>query len=114
MRALSIIERTIIEQIAEKMPEPSRSRLLMDLGAASVIDALADGGKVSFAILNYQRPKYQGQHAYGVEGRVDDADGSEISIILYADEEDHLLELELIRWDEGPIQAPNLATLKVY
>jgi hypothetical protein len=87
---------------------------LDDLQAASVTDALADGAKISFAISNYERPTYRGQHSYGVEGRIADEDGVEITVILYADEDNHLLELEFVRWGDGPVKGPSLATLSVY
>lgn len=114
MRSLSIVERTIIEQMADKMPVALRSTLLTDLESAWVADELADGARISFFIPNYVRPPYRGQHSYGVEGRILDEDGAEISVILYADENNHLLELELVRWGEGVVKAPNLATLTLY
>lgn len=114
MRSLSTVERTIIEQMAEKMPAHLRSMLLSDLEVASVVDEMTDAAKISFAIPNYQRPIYRGQHSYGVEGRILDEDGVEISVILYADENNHLLELEFIRWGEGGVKALKLETLKLY
>jgi hypothetical protein len=114
MRSLSTVEQTIIEQMADKMPEALRSKLLSDLEVASVIDVQADGARILFAIENYEHPIYRGQHSYGVEGRILDEDGAEISVILYADEENHLFELEFVRWGEGGVKAPNLETFEVF
>lgn len=114
MRPPSIVEKNIIERMAAKLSEPLRSTLLSDLKMAVVADSLPGETKISFAIRNYDRPKYRGQHPYNVEGRIMDEDGAEISVILYADENDHLLELEFIRWSEGAIRAPKLDTLRLY
>jgi hypothetical protein len=114
MRSLSAVERFIIEQMADKMPAPIRSTLLKDLEVASVTDALGDGAKISFSLRNYERPIYRGQHSYGVEGKLLDEDGVEISVILYADENNHVLELEFIRWGEGELKALNLDTLRLF
>jgi hypothetical protein len=114
MRSLSTVERTIVEQMANKMPEALRATVLADLARADVANELADGTRISFALSNYERPVYRGQHSYGVEGRISDVDGVEISVILYADENDHLLELEFVRWDDKGVQAPNLQTLRLF
>lgn len=114
MRSLSTTERTIIEKIASKIPETLRAALLSDLDAAFVTEATADGKRISFFLQNYERPAYRGQHSYGVEGQVSDVDGNEITVILYADEKNHLLELEFIKWDEGCIKGLNLESLKLY
>jgi hypothetical protein len=100
MRSLSTVERTIVEKMADRMPKALRATLLADLGVAVVANELADGAGISFVIPNYERPVYLGQHSYAVEGRISDADGVEISVILYADENNCLLELEFVRWDE--------------
>jgi hypothetical protein len=114
MRSLSTVERTIIERMADKVPRPLRATLLSDLETALVSDVLADRGMISFSIQNYERPSYRGQHSYGVEGRILDEDGVEVSVILYADEKNRLLELEFIRWGGGGVKALNIETLEVY
>jgi hypothetical protein len=47
------------------------------------------------------RLPYAGQHAYSVEGLVMDVDGTQLTVCVYADHQDRLLELELIRWDDS-------------
>ncbi len=42
-----------------------------------------------------------------------DGDGSEISVTVYADENNRVLELELIKWAEAPISRPDWTTFKV-
>lgn len=114
MRALTGIERHIIEEIAKALPEPSRAALFADLLGATVVNADTDDTRLCFELAGYTRPRYQGQHTYGVEGRILDEDGAEVSIILYSDENDRLLELELIRWDGRAIKQLNVDTLKLY
>ena len=43
-----------------------------------------------------------------------DADGADITVSLYADENGRLYELELLRWDPGEIIDPDWKTLTLY
>lgn len=114
MRQLKNFERTIIEEVAEKLPLNLREKLLSDLLRATVADDSDGGARILFSISDYERPSYRGQHPYPVEGRMLDEDGVEVELILYADENDHLLELELIRWGSGGLKAPDLKSLQLY
>lgn len=40
-----------------------------------------------------------------------DGDGVDLSVLLYADENGHLLELEFIRWDASDLVGPQWNTL---
>ena len=42
-----------------------------------------------------------------------DADGTEISVNLYADENHRIFELELIRWGAGPLLNPNWNSFRI-
>ena len=42
-----------------------------------------------------------------------DIDGADISVTVYADENDRLLELELVKWAEGPVENPDWRTFKL-
>ncbi len=75
---------------------------------------VADGARVIFEIAGYQRPPYRGQHPFGVEGKMLDSDNTELSVLLYADENGRLLELEFIRWDSNDPLSPQWGTLKVF
>ena len=70
--------------------------------------------RITFMIAGYERPAYQGQHPFRVEGKVQDRDGSEISVLLYADENGRLLELELVRFDEGEVIEPDWSTMRLW
>lgn len=74
----------------------------------------SSGSRIVFEIDGYLRPPYRGQHAYKVEGKVLDRDRAEVSVVLYADENNRLLELEFIRWDGGQIIDLDWETLQLY
>ncbi len=88
------------------------AQLLSDLDAATVSEEVAGGSQVSFSIAGYHRPESPGQHQYPMEGSVMDADGVEIEVLLFADGNNRLIELELIRWGTSEIIGPNWDTFK--
>lgn len=73
-----------------------------------------DGSRVVFFISGYHRPPYRGQHSFGVAGNLNDKDGMTIWLDLYADENDRLLELELIRQGSGKILDPVWTSLELF
>lgn len=106
-------ERHVIREIAVRLSGNSREQLLADLELATVSSRNRDGSRVGFQIGGYSRPTYRGQHPFPVEARVRDSDGSELSVILYADEHGRLLELELVRFDDGEVLQPDWKSLTV-
>lgn len=113
-RSLTDAEELVIRRVAEKLSEERQLRLLDDLAHATAEPATPDGARVVFDISGYQRPPYRGQHSLGVEGELLDKDGAKLSFDLFADENDRLLEMELIRWGEGNLIDPDWSTLKLY
>jgi hypothetical protein len=113
MRVVSGEERTLIALLAEKLDEVRRRQLLADLAAAEAEDAVDDRSRVIFHIGGYHRPPYRGQHPFPVDATLLDADGANISVVLYADENGRLLELEFIRNGEGDLLGPDWKTLTV-
>jgi hypothetical protein len=113
-RPLTKIEMNVIRQVAEKLPKDQQDQLLRDLAHAQAEPATPDGSRVIFYISGYQRPPYRGQHSYGAEGELIDRDGETLSFDLFADENERLLELELIRWAGGPLIEPDWDTFKLY
>lgn len=103
----------MIELIADKIGGNDGEQLLADLARTTVKSATIDGSRVEFEIAGYSRPVYQGQHPFGVEGKMLDRDGTELSILLHADENGHLLEMEIIRWDSGVNVVPDWSTLSI-
>jgi hypothetical protein len=112
MRPLTNDETTLITNFASKLNEAERMQLLEDLKNCSATRATRDGSRVVFDIAGYERPPYHGQHPFGVEGRMLDSDGTELSVLMHADENGRLLELEFIRWDSGDLLGPLWGTLQ--
>jgi hypothetical protein len=106
-RALRSNEMYALRMLSTKMKAEEAKQLLLDISDCQVEEATSDGGRLIFVIPGYQRPPYIGQHSYTVGGAIEDADGSEVGVNLYADENHRVLELELIRWNDGPLQKPN-------
>lgn len=113
MRSLTYEERTLVANFASKLDEGQRTQLLEDMKNASAELGTPDGSRVLFAIAGYERPPYLGQHLFPLEGRMLDYDGNELSVLLHADENDRLLELEFIRWDSSDLLGPRWDTLKL-
>lgn len=105
MRTLTPQEHDVLVQFGARLPEEQRSRFLRDLKSCSVEERGIEGSRLVFELAGYSRPPYRGQHAYQVEGTVLDADGEDVSVYVYADENDRLLELEFVKWGDMPIKA---------
>ena len=114
LRELSGHEIAFIDLIADRLGGEACNMLRRDLASAQAEDLLEDGALVGFHLSGYQRPPYTGQHLYPFEGRMDDADGVPMHILLFADPADHLLELEYLRWGDGPLQNPKWETLEIF
>lgn len=113
-RPLTNGERALVARIGEKLGGNEGAQLLADLENASAVTATEDGSRIQFEIRGYDRPPYKGQHPFGVEGKVQDEDGAELSVLLHADENGRLFELEFIRWGEGDLINPDWDTLQLY
>jgi uncharacterized protein DUF6984 len=113
-RPLNENEKLVITRFAERLPHEQGNQLLADMAKATVESVTDDGSRIRFDINGYERPPYRGQHPYGVEGTAVDSDGTDLTIILYADEKDHLYELETIRWAPGKLIRPDWQTLKFH
>lgn len=120
MRALTEPERhAILALAAELGSDEERQQLLTDLIGCSVEERVPDGSLLEFSIAGYPRPVGHGQHAYRgkdkfpVEGVMQDADGAEISVYLFADIHNRLYELELDRHAEGSVVKARWDTFKV-
>ena len=114
MRPLTKSEWNMIYAIASMLPLKNQQQLLFDLEFATAHSVLPDNSLLKFSIAGYKRPPYVGQHSFGVEGELLDRDGTRVSLILFADQNDRLSELELIRWGEGDLIEPDWGTLKLY
>jgi hypothetical protein len=83
--------------------------------AASVVEPFnADETIVRFHISGYEGPNAGGQEAYPIEGRTLDKDGLEVFVWIYADANQRLLELEILRVSPGPLISPVWSALELY
>ena len=114
MNPLNDLEEALIRGVVAHLPSAEGLSLLSDLQNLEGVQRIESQWKTTFVLQQYARPPYRGQHPYPVEIRVNDADGSELTAILFADENGRLFELELIRWDAKPIEAPVEGTLRFY
>jgi hypothetical protein len=113
-RPVSPTERLLVTRLADRLPESERRQILADL-AASVVRPLNSSETIlEFCIAGYQHPEPRGREAYRIEGRTLDQDGSEVFVYLFADGNDRLLELEILRVLPGPLVAPNWDALQLY
>jgi hypothetical protein len=113
MRKPSDDEIALVKRFAQNLNSAEREQLLLDISCATVTSAVPDGSRIIFEIAGYDRPVYRGQHTFGVEARMLDEDAAELSVLLHADENGRLLELEIIRWDSIDVISPRWDTLKV-
>ncbi len=113
MRSLTSVEYAALLVFADELPCQERIGFLRGLENSQVEALSPDGSRLGFTLYEYVRPPYSGQHAYSREGCVQDADGEQVTVCLYADQNDRLLELELIKWSDNPIQAIQWETFKV-
>ena len=111
MRQPSVHEAALVTQLVAKLDKDAREQVLADLANAKARPASDDGSRIAFDIEGYERPAYRGQHAFGCEARMLDHDNAPLSVVLYADENGRLLELEFIRWEAGDLLAPRFDTL---
>lgn len=114
MRPLTVDEKNLIIRFAERLESGRQHKLLSDLKYAVVKLDAPDGGLIVFSIQGYARPSHSGQHTYGIEGKMLDDDDAELSVLLYADPDDRLLELEFLRWDGEVIRKPKWETLELF
>lgn len=106
--------RRLVLRFIRRLAPLEASGLTADLERAVVADDAVTGARVVFAIAGYERPSYKGQHSYPVEIRLSDADGAGLTAVLYADENNRLYELEIIRWGEGSPLAPDASSARFY
>jgi len=120
MRALTEGERRAVLALATRFgSDNERDQLLSDLDHCTVTEAVPDGSILSFDVEGYQRPtepgrwQYRQKDGFVVDGVVKDADGSDMDVMLLADANRRLWELEIVRYHVGSVTQPNWNTFKV-
>lgn len=90
-----------------------RNQLLQDIQNCTVEDLVADGSMLRFHINGYARPPFQGQDTFRgadrfpVEGSIKDADGAEMDVLIFCDQNDRILEFEFVKHTGGTVMGPN-------
>jgi len=113
-RDLTNAERSVILRFAESLNSERANQLEGDVATAQVEDIAGDGSRLMFVLEGYERPEYEGQHLFGPEGKANDRDGTELTILLHADANDRLFELEIIKWKTEPLIRPDWSSLEVF
>ena len=94
-----------------------REQLLADLATCDVVIDLPDRSIILFQLPGYERPPGHARGSFaslkgdGVEGHVIDRDGARLDVLLHADANRRLYELELVRYEVGPVIGPDWNTL---
>jgi len=109
---LNDLENRIFEVIAEDLPPLEKSQLTYDLQHLTTVRRASAGEVINFEIEGYDRPPYKGQNPYSMEGSMLDEDGAELCIIPFKDQNGRLLELEIIRWEDGDMINPQIDTIR--
>ncbi|MBB3179962.1 hypothetical protein FHW64_004385 [Variovorax sp. Sphag1AA] len=103
----------LIARIAEKLATDERTQLMTDAANATVESVVSDESRLIFHIAGYRRPPGGGQHLYGAEGTMLDGDSAPLEVLLFADKDGRLLELEFVRYDPGDLVGPRWETLNI-
>jgi hypothetical protein len=112
MRPLSATEKSVIRWFAERVKESQRQSLLSDLEKATAEQIHDDQLTVRFEIEGYIRPPYRFERPFPVDAAVRDADGATLAVVLAADENERLFELQVVRFEKGPVLGPDWTTLR--
>lgn len=120
MRRLTALESKALFRMANEVgKDDERDQLMDDLGHCLVQEESPDGSRVIFHIEGYRRPPYHGQDSFRgkdqfpVEGVIKDADGVEMDVALYADENNRLLEFELVKHAVDQIIDPDWGSFRL-
>ena len=105
--------REAVRQIVAHLAPEERARLSADLAVAEVEPGNDVGSLFEFRLPGYLALNRNGQMPLPVEGKVRDADGEMLDVVVYVDPNGHLFELELLRWSDGYVQGPDWRTFTI-
>lgn len=112
LSGLTNAERAAMEVICEHLADDQRRQVLAQLRSFDVEVVNEDRSLLRFTGAGQSLAP--GQQPIWPEGKVQDADGELLDVVLYQDANGHLLAFELVRYAQGPVQGPDWTTLKVY
>jgi hypothetical protein len=109
-RALSKDEQWLIELVAERLDDDARKALLRDAAEATVT---VDGDFLRLGLKDYDRPPYVGHSNLPWEGKLRDVLGGAVSALINIDQNDRLLEIEFVWWENEGGTTMDWSTLEV-
>ena len=112
MRPLNATETSVVRWFADHVDDRKRQSLLADLDKALAEEIRDEQLTVRFEIDGYARPPYRLERPVLVDAAVLDADGTILAVILATDENGRLFELQVIRFERGPVLGPDWSTLR--
>lgn len=107
-RQLTSGERGFVLKAANQMSVEKREMIERDLATAT--NESVD--RIELSLREHVRPIYTGHTTIG-EGKIKDADGVELDVLLNVDSAGRMLEIEFIRYDTGLVIGPDWSTLKL-
>jgi uncharacterized protein DUF6984 len=113
VRPLIAVERKVVGWFAQRVDETQRRDLLADLDKAMAEEIRDEHLTIRFHIDGYTRPPYRFERPLP-SAPVLDADGAKLDVTVSLDENGRLFELQIIRFDPGPVLGPDWSTLRVY
>jgi len=113
MRPLNGIEASVVRWFAEHVPEPQRHSLLQDLENAVAETTNNEQLTIRFEIGGYSRPEHHLERPLPLDTVVLDADGAKLDVTLATDKNGRLLELQILRFERGPVIGPDWQTLRL-
>ena len=113
MRPLSAVEREVVGWVAQRVDESQRRDLLGDLDKATAEEIRDEHLTLRFHLDGYTRPPYRFERPLP-SATVVDRDGAKLDVTVSLDENGRLFELQVIRFEHGPVQGPDWTTLRDY
>jgi hypothetical protein len=113
VRPLTDVETAVVKWFADRIDEPTRHALLRDLVSAQAEEIRDEQLTIRFEVSGYRRPPYPLEHTLPVDAAVLDLDGAVLDVALTADENGRLSELQILRFDPGPVLGPDWSTLRL-
>jgi hypothetical protein len=112
MRPVNDTEASVVRWFAAQVDNPLRQSLLADLNQATAEVTDFEQLTIRFEISGYNRPPYRGERPVPVDAAVQDTDGATLAVVLATDENRRLFELQVIRFEKGPVLGPDWSTLR--
>jgi hypothetical protein len=113
MRALTAEEESAVRWFAEQAGGAQRLSLLGDLADASVEEIRDKQLTIRFEIEGYKRPPYRFERPIPIDATAQDADGASLAVVLSTDANGRLFELQVMRFEHGPVLRPDWSTLRL-